>query len=306
MKRRAKVIVNPAAGRGIPLKSLPTIEELLNKEDLSYDIIVTKCPGHAIELAEQAVSEGFNEVVAVGGDGTVNEVINGLMKSSDKGAEKCVLGVIGAGSGNDFLFGMGLPLDLEENCRIVAEGKSRLIDIGRVYLDDAKECRYFGNGIGIGFDAVVGFEAKKLKHIRGPLSYLIGAIKTIFLYDNAPEVKISCNGREYQQRSLMVSIMNGIRMGGGFMMTPNSQSDDGQLDLCIAGHAGVLRLFQLMFHFMKGTQEGDKEITFDRTDRLRVEAVHKGLPAHLDGETLCLEGRQFEIDVLAKRLKLLC
>lgn len=300
------MIVNPIAGSGLSMKSLPKIKKFLDQKDLNYEIVLTESPGRGVQLTEQAVSQGFNEVVAVGGDGTVNEVINGLLKSKSEAKEKCVLGVIGAGSGNDFLYGMGLPLDLEENCRIVAEGKSRLIDIGRVYLDDAEECRYFGNGIGIGFDAVVGFEAKKLKHIKGPLSYLVGALKTMFLYDNAPEVKISCNNREYQQRSLMISIMNGIRMGGGFMMTPDSKSDDGKLDLCIAGNAGALRIFYLISQFLKGTQEGKKEITFDRTDKLRVEAVNKGLPAHLDGETLCLEGRQFEIDVLPKRLKLLC
>lgn len=305
MKRRAKVIVNPAAGSGISLKSLPKIKELLDKEDLSYEIFMTECPGHAIQLADQAVSQGFNEVVAVGGDGTVNEVINGLMKRKSKATEKCVLGVIGAGSGNDFLYGMGLPLNLEENCRIVSEGKSRLIDIGRVFLDDADECRYFGNGIGIGFDAVVGFEAKKLKHIKGPLSYLVAALKTIFLYDNALMVKISCNKTEFTQPSLMVSIMNGTRMGGGFMMTPESQIDDGKLDLCIAGKAGALRIFYLIFQFIRGTQEGKKEITFMRTGRVRVDALEKGLPAHLDGETLCLEGRKFEIDILPKQIKLL-
>ncbi len=306
MKRKAKIIVNPVAGRGTSLKSLPKIKELLNKRDLSYEIFITECPGHAIQLAGQAVSQGFNEVVAVGGDGTVNEVINGLMESEEKAKDKCVLGVIGAGSGNDFLFGMGLPLGLEKNCRIVSQGKSRLIDIGRVFLDDSNECRYFGNGIGIGFDAVVGFEAKKLKHIKGPLSYLVAALKTIFLYDNAPMVRISCNNKEYKQPSLMVSIMNGIRMGGGFMMTPDSKSDDGKFDLCIAGNAGSLRIFYLIFHFLKGTQEGKKEITTERTDRLRIDAVDKGLPAHLDGETLCLEGRKFEVDILPQRLRLLC
>ena len=306
MKRRAKVIVNPVAGKGRSLKSLPTIKDLLSEEDLIFEIYLTESPGHAIQLAEQAVSQGFNEVVAVGGDGTVNEVINGLMKRESEITENCVLGVIGAGSGNDFLFGMGLPLDLEKNCRIVSEGKGRLIDVGRVFLDDADECRYFGNGIGIGFDAVVGFEAKKLKHIRGPLSYLVGALKTIFLYDNAPMVKINCNKTEITQPSLMVSIMNGSRMGGGFMMAPNSQVDDGRLDLCIAGNAGVLRIFYLIFHFLRGTQEGKKEITFERTDRVRIDAVDRGLPAHLDGETLCLEGRKFEIEILSKRIKLLC
>lgn len=304
--RRARIIVNPVAGRGKSLKVLPRIKEILRERELNCEFCRTNNPGHAVQLAEQASLQGFNEVVAVGGDGTVNEVINGLMRIEPEAAKRCTLGVIGAGSGNDFLFGMGISKDLEENCRIVAEGSHRLIDTGRVFVDDSKECRYFGNGIGIGFDAVVGFEAGKMKWIRGALSYGIAALKTIFLYSDAPVVKIVYKDKKIQQSSLMVSVMNGRRMGGSFLMTPHSEPDDGFFDLCIAGNAGPLKVLNLIYHFIKGTQERKKIIKTGRTDSLTVTAEKGSLPAHADGETLCLKGKKLDIDIIPKSIKLLC
>ena len=144
------LIVNPLAGKGSALKAIPEIESLLNGLGLDYDIILTEYPGHAIQLAKDAGSNGYQTVVAVGGDGTANEVINGLMQDVEAGNLSANLAVLPVGRGNDFAFGMGVPQDLEEACKALAEAKTRKIDIGLVKGGDYPDGRYFGNGVGLG------------------------------------------------------------------------------------------------------------------------------------------------------------
>ncbi len=303
---RYRIIVNPVAGRGASLKAVPQVKALLNRQGLPFDVVVTERPWHAAQLAQDAVAQGFDVVVAMGGDGTANEVINGLMRTAEQGPLQSALGVLCVGRGNDFAFGAGIPRDLEEGCRILAQGKKRRIDVGRVTVDDSSESRYFGNGIGIGFDTVVGFEAAKMKHLQGFLSYLVAALKTLFFLFRALKIQIDCDGKAWDQSSLMVSVMNGRRMGGGFLMAPEAESDDGLLDFCIAGVAGRMRLLFLMTRFMKGTQGKSKIITTGRTVRISITALEGTLPAHADGETLCTEGRKLDVELLKNRLDVIC
>ena len=189
------IIVNPIAGRGAAGKSIPEIEDHLKALGINYDLVQTEFPGHAIQLAADSGSKGYGTVVAVGGDGTANEVINGLMHASVNHQSKVKLAILPVGRGNDFSYGMGLPQDLETACQNLVSGCTRRIDIGFVKGGDYPEGRYFGNGIGIGFDTVVGFESLKLPHfIHGTPAYLIAAIKTIFLYFNAPLLRVEIDG----------------------------------------------------------------------------------------------------------------
>lgn len=208
---------------------------MLQSHGLDFDVVRTERPWHAAELAEQAALSGYDVVVAVGGDGTANEVLNGLMLAKQAGAEGDVaMGVLSVGRGNDFAFGVGVPRDLAAGCRVLAQGHRRAIDVGRVVGGLYPQGRYFGNGVGIGFDAVIGFEALKMTRLHGFVSYIVAALKTIFLYFQAPLVRIEYDGQTITQPSLMVSIMNGRRLGGGFMMAPQAKLDDGLFDLCIA------------------------------------------------------------------------
>ena len=135
------------------------------------------------------------------------------------------LGVLCSGRGNDFAFGAGIPMDIEQGCQTLKDGHKSLIDVGYVKGGLFPEGRYFGNGVGIGFDAVVGFVAAKQKHLSGFASYIVAALKTVFLYYHAPKVRIEVDDRTYEYSALMVSIMNGRRMGGGFHMAPKSRFD---------------------------------------------------------------------------------
>jgi len=306
-----KIIVNPTAGRGAGEQAIPHIERMLNEYDLDFDLVRTERPWHAAELAQEAATAGYDVVVAVGGDGTANEVLNGLMQDkrvseSASQREECAMGILGVGRGNDFAYGMGIPADLEDGCRALAQDHRRTVDVGRVVGGKYPEGRYFGNGVGIGFDAVVGFEAVKMTRLTGFPSYIVAVLKTVFLYYKAPLAKIEYGGETITQPSLMISIMNGQRMGGGFYMAPDGKPDDGMFDLCIAHEVSRPRLFGLIPHFMKGTQATQEPIKMEQARKVVVTAVEGVLPAHADGETLCTTGQRLEMELLPRQIEIIC
>ena len=301
---RYRVIVNPTSGRGTGGRSVPKITELLQGYQLDFDLVLTERPWHAADLAEAAAREGYDCVVAAGGDGTANEVLNGLMRMARE--DRPVMGILCVGRGNDFAYGMRIPTELEAGCKTLAQGHQEMVDVGRVSGGLYPDGRYFGNGIGIGFDAVVGFVAKEMTLLHGFVSYLVAALETMFLYYKVPDVRVEFDGQALTMPALMVSVMNGRRMGGGFMMAPEAINDDGQFDLCIARQVSRPNILRLMLRFMKGTQRGDPAITTGRTAQLRVTAVRGALPAHADGETLCKEGEVLTAELLPRQIRLVC
>jgi diacylglycerol kinase (ATP) len=303
---RYKIIVNPISGRGAGESVIPHLETQLREYSLDFDLVRTERPWHAAELAQVAVSDGYDIVVAVGGDGTANEVLNGLMLAKKDGAGTGVLGLISVGRGNDFAFGMGVPSGLEMGHQILFQDKRRTVDVGMVKGGMFPQGRFFGNGVGIGFDTVVGLEAMKMKRIHGFLNYFLAALKTIFLYYQAPLVKIEYNDKIIEQLSLLVSIMNGRRMGGGFWMAPEAKIDDGLFDLCIAGQLSKMGILALIPRFMQGTQASHPAVQTGRTNKITVTALEGVLPAHADGETICTEGKQLTVELFAGEIDVIC
>jgi YegS/Rv2252/BmrU family lipid kinase len=297
------IIVNPISGRGFAGKSIPKIEALLKSHDLEYDLVQTERPWHAAELTEKAAREKVDVVVVASGDGTANEAINGLMKARVAGFNHTAIGLLPVGTGNDFAYGMGVRGTLEENIALVARDTRKWMDIGRVSGGDYPQGRYFGNGVGVGFDAYVGFVAANIRWTRGLLAYLVAALETIFVYFQAPTVRIEYEDQSIEQAALMVSIMNGQRMGGGFFMAPNGLPYDNTFDLCIAGAPGKLRILQLLPTFMNGTQATQPEIKTGRARKVTVTALKGTLPAHCDGETLCKEGQSLSIELVPHALE---
>lgn len=299
---RYKVILNPTAGRGNGIRVLPQIKRLLTEQGLDFDLVCTERPWHAAELAKEAGQKGYDVVVAAGGDGTINEVINGLMTFNSSGP---ALGVLCVGQGNDFAYGTGIPLDLEAGCQALARGHRRRVDVGRVTGGGYPNGRYFGNGIGIGFDAVVGFEASRMTRLSGFLAYLVAVLKTVFLYYKAPLSQIEYDDQTVVQPSLMISIMNGRRMGGGFYMAPAGKPDDGLFDLCIAREVSRLRIFSMIPHFLRGTQATQEPIRMARAQHVVVTALKGVLPAHADGEILCTAAERLEVELLPSQLEVI-
>lgn len=303
---RFQIIANPACAQGAGASIIPQVVSCLSSSGVEYQLEQTERPWHAAELARHAALDGFDVVVAAGGDGTVNEVINGLMQARAQGHGDTRMGLIPIGRGNDFAYGAGIPQDLPSACRVLTEGFSRRIDVGYVVGGLYPQGRYFGNGVGVGFDAVVGFEAAKLKQLTGFVAYFVAAMRTIFLFHQGPTLQLELGGENLSGQMLMVSVMNGRRMGGGFMMAPDGLIEDGMFDVCIAHQVNRARILQLIAHFIKGTQGSQPEIHFARTPLLHIKAVKGSIPAHADGETLCTEGQELRLEILPAALEMIC
>jgi YegS/Rv2252/BmrU family lipid kinase len=299
----ATVILNPTAGRGAGARLSPQIAAWLRDYGFDFDLISTTAPGHAVTLARDAVLQGRERVVAVGGDGTSNEVLNGLLQANND-PDGTALGVLPIGTGNDFAFSAGLPPDLDEACRVVTGDRSRVLDVGLMQADN-EEPRYFGNGAGMGFDAMANIESRKLKRLRGFLLYFVAVMRTLAFYYDAPQIELSVDKEEIVQHSLLVSVMNGYRMGGGFHMTPGSQMDDGLFDLCVAGKVSRLRMIGFVPQFMRGTHTTDRRITMVQGRRVTV-VSESPWAAQLDGEIYGVGARHYEMELLPQRLRLIC
>lgn len=305
MSNKPQIIYNPAANMGTAGKILPDVETLLREAGFEYDLALTEGPEHAHRLAQQAAEDGRPLVVAAGGDGTVNEVINGLMQAKLGGKNDTVLAVLPVGRGNDFAYGADIPLGHAEAVKILVDGQARRIDIGLVSGGDYPQGRYFGNGVGLGFDTVVGFEAAKIKWLHGAASYILALVRTIFLYAKAPVYEVDMDGETLRQPFLMVSVMNGKRMGGMFHMAPESDDGDGMLDLCLAGQVPQIRILPLAAKFISGSQAGHPAIRMARARKVVIRAVDGSIPAHADGETICENGQSLTIELLPAQLNVL-
>jgi diacylglycerol kinase (ATP) len=215
-----RIILNPVAGRGNGARCLPAIRAAMARYQIPYDLIQTTGPGDATHLAQQAIQDGVETIVAAGGDGTLNEVVNGFMACKQPGKKLPALGVLCVGRGNDFAGSVGIPADIDSACRLLKEAPRRQIDIGRVTGGIYPQGRYFINVVGIGFDAVGTIEVSKLPRWGGTLSFVIAIFKTIFLYNKAPLAEICYDGTTLTQRSLLISMMNGRRLGGASSWLP--------------------------------------------------------------------------------------
>lgn len=243
--------------------------------------------------------------MAAGGDGTSNEVINGLKTAAPEGRTPA-LGILPVGRGNDFAHAVGAPTSLDAAAAALAGNHRRAIDIGRVIGGNHPEGRYFGSCVGVGFDAVGTIEAAKLPRWGGFLSFLVAILKTIFLFPNGPTIRLDYDGQTLTTPTLMVSVMNGRRLGGGFWMAPQAEPDDGLFDICVARQVSRRRILTLIPHFLRGTQATQKEILMLRARHITIEAVAGILPAHTDGEIISTDGKRLEIELLPHDLEVIC
>ncbi|MBC7236740.1 MAG: diacylglycerol kinase family lipid kinase [Chloroflexi bacterium] len=299
---RIKVIVNPKAGRGHGARLSPRVAACLAERGADFDLVHTAGPGHAIELARQAVDEGFEIVVSVGGDGTSNEIVNGLMSRAN-GGPVGTLGWVPAGSGNDFAMMNGAPWDTEAACDLIMRGTTRLVDVGRVTFD-GRLTRYFDNAVGIGFDGLVVRETQKLKHVRGLAMYLPAVLKTVFLSLRPIHAHAILDDKSFDAAHLMIVIANGPREGGSFLVAPNARCDDSYLDIITAAQMSKLRMLAMIPQFLKGTHLGDPRIGEARARRVTIRSEDP-LYFHVDGEILCAEAHKVEAELLPLTLRVI-
>jgi diacylglycerol kinase (ATP) len=298
-----EIIFNPTAGKGAAKGRIDEIRLLLESCNIEYQIHVTRKPGHGMELAQSFSTIPDIAVVAAGGDGTCNEVINGLMRRPET-APPPIFGVIPMGRGNDFAYGVGIPGDPALAIPFLADERLLKLDIGKVTGGDFPEGRWFGNGVGVGFDAIVGFEAAGMKHVHGPLAYTLAAVKTLARYPAAPQVEFSVNGVSSRIESALISIMNGRRMGGAFYMAPNGNPRDGRLNWCHTNQGSRLKLLAAMAAYTRGKQSERDDTRSGHGTTISIRAIRGSLAVHADGETICKAGNQLDLNIEPGALRL--
>jgi len=290
-----KLIANPIAGRGRGSKVLPQVREALKRAGLEFSEVLTTKPLEATDLAHQAAEEGYQLVVAMGGDGTSHEVANGLLSS---GNSEVALGLIPIGTGNDFAGMFDTPTDLDQVARRLREGKTRLIDVGRV------NDRYFVNVLGVGFDALASVEALKIQHFLSGLPlYLVAVLITLREY-KIPHITVEFDGEHLSMPMTMLCVANGKREGGGFLIAPDAQNDDGIFDICLARGLGRLGILRLLPEVIKGTHVDKEPVTMAKAKRVILDSPDP-LPVHADGEIIYTDTHHLEIEIIPRRLQVI-
>jgi YegS/Rv2252/BmrU family lipid kinase len=240
----------------------------------AVDVVRTERPGHGQELAAQAVRHGAKHVIAVGGDGTVHEVANGLLESDTEAA----LGVVPIGSGNDFakLVGMYGHDPVRAVARLVT-AHSRRFDAGRV-LDE-----WFVNSVGFGFGPAVVRARNAMPGLRGFLSYLVPVLQTFFRFD-PPLFDVAAPGFRERGYMMLIEIGNGTTAGGSFRIAPDADPADGRLDVCLIRRVSLPRFLLAIPRVMRGTHIGMREVAIIKTAKLTVRSPDGPLALHVDGE----------------------
>jgi YegS/Rv2252/BmrU family lipid kinase len=287
--KRYKLIANPAAGRGRSNAAVLQVVELFKARGASFDLELTTAPEQAAEIARRSLPD-FDVIVALGGDGTVNEIAPAMLGTGTP------LGIIPCGSGNDLIKSLGIPKDIEKAVDTVLHGGTRVIDAGRI------NDRYFVNGVGIGFDAAVNRESYEIDHSkRGLWLYICALARMLGRFDAVP-VTITLNGRTMEEKIFLLTIGNGTTVGGGFKLTPHAEVDDGLLDVTIVRPLGVpALLWHLPKVFLGTIDRATRYARLERTARITV-ASSGQLPVHADGEIFEGQGSTLEIEIIPRAL----
>ncbi|HKC47665.1 MAG TPA: diacylglycerol kinase family protein [Gemmatimonadales bacterium] len=270
----ATVILNPAAGHGAAWRARESLARAFRRAGWSVDIVPTERPGHATELARAAAQSGARCLIAVGGDGAVHEVANGLLAARASTA----LGVVPIGTGNDFAKLTGVYRHSVERAvsRLVTATTARF-DAGKVLGE------FFVNTLGFGFGPAVVQTRSAMPGLKGFLSYLVPVLRTFATF-RPPLLEVRADGYEERGNMMMVEVCNGTTAGGSYRFAPDADPRDGMLDVCIIRKIGLLRFLAALPRVMRGTHEGMKEVTLVRTGALVIRSPEAPLVLHLDGE----------------------
>ena len=295
-EKRFKFIINPEAGRGKTRKIEAVLRGILGKRNIDFEIEMTQKAFDAVDIAKRSAAT-FDVVVAVGGDGTANEVANGVIGSSAS------MGVIPSGSGNDFAALLGMDNDLEKSVDQIILAKTQKIDSGTVHLEDStrkRTSRRFVNSIGIGFDAIVAYESQKIKSLKGIPLYLLSIFRS--LRRLKPHLfQVICNGKSENEHYYLVCVGNGNREGGGFYVTPSADPSDGMFEVCTLTQVSLLKALRILPTILKGAHGKFAEVRFTRTRQISV-GSGKPFIVHCDGEVLGVENSLAEIEMHPKSL----
>jgi diacylglycerol kinase (ATP) len=300
---KTKFLVNPNADMGRAWRTIADLRPLM-EEFGGADWAGTVYPTHATTLARQAAEDGYTLVIAAGGDGTVHEVINGLMQVPSDVRPR--LGIIPLGSGNDFAHTIGINSNPAEALKQIYTGQPKRIDLG-VFDIGRGEHEYFDNTFGMGFDATVTIRTHRITHIHGFMMYLVAVLQTIVLNHEAPQMHIVTDGETWDEETIMLVVCNGPREGGGFLVAPSAVNSDGILNYASICHVSRLMMLRLVPEVMKGTHGRFKQVRLGQLHKLQLHS-ERPLTIHADGEIISGFGtnvRDITVEVVPGALEII-
>jgi len=304
------IIVNPAASIGKCGKDWPEIQAILTNEGFDFDAILTTHHGHAIELVRDSIIEkGYTKIISIGGDGTNNEVINGIFTQDRIPTNEITMGTIPVGTGNDWRRTFGFPEDYLQIVKIIKEGKFIPHDVGKVvyYNNGDSRTRFFLNAAGTGLNEMVCSRTNKLKSEGkgGSVRYMLNTASCLFSY-KCIRIKLEIDDQEVlEDEVLSVSIGNGRFNGGGMMMMPHAVPDDGLFDITVVKKVGMLKFAANIGNIYDGTfVDKLKEVSLYKGKKIRITSI----PAHMllletEGETLT--NSPFDFEMLPKAINMI-
>lgn len=302
MHRKIKIILNPMADMGNAWRAARDLRSITEQHG-GIDWSGTVYPGHAIDLAKQAGEQGYDMVIAMGGDGTVHEVMNGLMKVPEE--KRPVLGVVPVGSGNDFGHGISASTNPSEALNRAINGEPSTVDLG-LMTDGHGRREYFDNTLGLGFGAMVTIRSHQLPLLRGFIMYLTAVIQTILLDHNAMKMQIEVDGQKVEESVIYLILCNGPREGGGFLVAPDAKFDDGLLDYAMITDVSRPMMFRIVPEVMKGTHGRFKQVKMGKFKKFSLTS-DRPLYIHADGEIFSGPGtdvRQVTFEILPNALRI--
>ena len=286
------LIYNPHASKGMKRFKEKKVMEAFSAAGLTPQLIKTERPGHAAELAEAAAKDGADRVFITGGDGSINEAVNGLVNAQKQGFTGTALGFIPTGRGNDFCDALGIPGKLPEIIEILRRDHRIRCDIGAA--GDGTFEHYFINGSGFGIESAINYYADR-SIISGKLSYIYGIVRSVFTDLLVQEADFDLDGKTMHYPFVLLAAMNGRQEGGGFRLAPDYRLDDGLLDIClVGGNVPVPRLFLTIPHLSSGDLNCPGILSMKASSiHIHLETEKKGLFSQVDGETIIERGYEF-------------
>ncbi|MCB8926628.1 MAG: diacylglycerol kinase family lipid kinase [Ardenticatenaceae bacterium] len=292
---KIKVILNPYANRWRAGSRLDEVRAAFAANGLSADIAQTEKPQEAIALAETAVAQGYDAVVAAGGDGTLSEVANGLLRAAGDGPT-VPFGILPIGTANDFSDMVGLPRDLTQAVALIARGQTRQIDAGRI------NDHFFINNCAVAMEPMITLENIRMKRLSGELRYVLALLKGLIKL-TAWDMQIRWDDGGYDGPAYLLSVCNGPRTGG-FYMAPNAAVDDGLFDFVFAPEVPKLTVLSILVKLFRKTHIQHPDVVYGRTQHISITSS-PGTPIHADGEIIAEAATQIEYQILPGKLTLL-
>lgn len=299
------VILNPHAGSGRGKRDQAVLLNLLNKSDFLYELAISEFPKHTIQLTVQAVENGYRNVIVAGGDGTLNEVVNGIFTQTICPPEELTIGMIPVGTGNDWIKTFGIPNDYQAAINIIHQGDTMRQNVGRITFpeSDALKSCWFANMAGFGFDAMVAEKTNQLKNKgRNGISLYLQALGSSFWNYQTAKTRIVIDGNEINELIFSASIGIGKYNGGGMMQAPGAIPNNGQFEVTVIRKIGFFGILKNLAGLYSGEFIKDPRVSTHKASHILISS-EQNIEGEADGEIL--GHNKFEIELIFQKLEVI-